>query len=464
MGVLSSPWARHARSAALSAVALSILALLYLRSHDRYNIIQKDRSQHPLLDPTVTTSFGLTPGHNPILPNERAVQGPWVAHLPAYVKTNQEFTTTLTCTYAAEEGWCPSSYILWFRGLTSLVVPHDPHHICVLDSQNKTVGITYAIKDPGVYEVWAWPEYEDCERFKEMKYPLSNALVQGTPYKITVEGAAPEEGYGVCVEDAPEGRWVSTEHTDRSHKSDAWARSYQNSHGHWRNAFIYQPYSCKRAATSPATLDDPSLSDVKHVLYIGDLTTRGPYCAHTYPMFHDGKIDGPCAYTHDYEFWKEYQMQLTRSFTCRTPKGKDTAWSLLFQGEPGRPAYHVQALERLLEHPLGPPSHVVVNFGLWQAAKTELEYATSVDEMLAFIHHYLPNAHITWRLTTSIFRPAGCYDYNHLARPMTRMQSHVGREMVKTWRKKGMRIVVVDGNGLTDSRPDTSADGRHWVV
>ncbi|BFZ64846.1 hypothetical protein YB2330_005999 [Saitoella coloradoensis] len=368
------------------------------------------------------------------------------------------------CTYALEEGWCPQTYFVWFIGPTSAVVPVEDEYMTMLD--NSTIQIEWMIRDPGAYEIYVWPEYEHCEHYNWMKFPLSKCMVYGTPFQIDVVGPPPIDSMtpctGVMKKEEADGRWISTKHIAPRYLSEAWARTYFQGAAEEIPEYIWQPYTCKRSRPVMATaLDDPKYSHINHVLYIGDSTTRSPYCGLIYPALHDGVTDGVCEFRGD--AWG-YQSWPFRVFDYLTAANRETRWSYIYMG--GKVSSYDEAylqMSTIASEP-HPVSHIVANIGLWlQQTHNETEYAEEVRQLLETVRDYWPEAYVIWKTTTSIVHPIKCND-GKLVRPNTRVQRRVSMDVVEEFRELGMRIDVVDANTLTDGRPDATNDARHWVV
>lgn len=212
-----------------------------------------------------------------------------------------------------DQSLCPSYYLVFFLGPTrQSVLPEN------FRPTNDTVPFTYGsvkaewtLNDPGEYLVYAYPDFVYSKQSqslhcrvwkKEMQYPWHQAAVENTPFKLTVkvnEDKKIAEGWDDCGSgDIREGRFVST-------SSTLFNRTFADLHPYTKRKFIWAPYTCKipPRRVHQAIAQIPS---AKHILVIGDSTSRGPFCTRIWEDVHGFPKDTLCDYIrHDHTYWDQ---------------------------------------------------------------------------------------------------------------------------------------------------------------
>ena len=126
-----------------------------------------------------------------------------------------------------------------------------------------------------------------------MEYPWTSASVMGAPFRLVVKATTvkeQQEGYGVCQthDDIDMGRYLST---NASISSKEFAELYADT----GREFVWAPYNCKvphRTAQEAIS----ALPMANHFVFMGDSTTRGPFCAKVYMGVHGTVEGGVCDY------------------------------------------------------------------------------------------------------------------------------------------------------------------------
>lgn len=190
--------------------------------------------------------------------------GPWTVDVLATVVAGHEFDISFEC-ISADLVKCPPSYMVLLHGPTRLTIPPENfYRINVTHVQAK-----FSIHDAGTYHFYAYAEFLNCIWGDEgMEHQWNQASVQSTPFSVTVlpsEGL--EEGVGVCSsEEILPGRYLST-------KADLMSGLFAGS----SRQFAWAPFKCKIPPRTTLEAVD-LLPSAKHILFVGDSTTRGPFC------------------------------------------------------------------------------------------------------------------------------------------------------------------------------------------
>jgi len=220
----------------------------------------------------------------------------------------------------------------------------------------------WTIHDAGEYSVYAYPEFIYCSQWKPMKFPWNKASVQGVPFKLIVnpnEGAlSNSEGYGVCSpHDIENGRYLSTD-TDSS--PSQFANMFVDS----QREFLWAPYKCKVPPRSIAEAID-AIPSAKHIVFIGDSTTRGPFCAGVWEHLHGTVENGVCDYKNMPK--KYWEMKKGHKFTLKVfeideDRHEERNISFSFLWLANNFSIVVPTLLSLTDPP---PTHVIFNMGTY---------------------------------------------------------------------------------------------------
>lgn len=271
------------------------------------------------------------------------------------------------CTYP---DWriCPNYYMVLFHGPSRQSVLPDaftpsnwtfnsPHEYV-------TVRATWTIHDPGRYNVYAYPQFIYCERWKDMDWPWEKATVQGSPFQLMVQTKPTEasipsdiEGYGTCAANEVDvGRYLST---NASETNPQFAAMYEG----LDRKFIWAPYKCKvPARTWRQALD--MIPSAKHFLFVGDSQTRGGFCTRVWNSVHGTVYDSVCdSISSPGKYWDQRWGHKFTSVILEKNKNRaeerNISFTFLWV------ANDFDAVRStLLSQTDPPPSHVVFNMGL----------------------------------------------------------------------------------------------------
>jgi hypothetical protein len=275
--------------------------------------------------------------------------GPWRGKIPKNVVAGKEFTMTFTCSNP-EESYCPEYYMLLFVGPTREAVPPDRFSKLtwtnVAPSNWAELTVSFTLNTPGEYTVYAYPELYYCAQWLKMKFSFVRAAVEGTPFKIVVQGPrAKEEGYGVCSsEGLYEGRYLSTNFNEEMTQL----------YGNTTRQHVYAPYGCKIPAR---TLFDaaPLIPDGQHFLFLGDSVSRNPFCRIVWHTIHGTVKDGPCDPDPD-------SFHFTNKLTQATINDRTVKFSFVWT--PRWDSFAKDGVPVVLSLD-PPPTHVVIAVGLY---------------------------------------------------------------------------------------------------
>ena len=294
--------------------------------------------------------------------------GPWKAKIQDTVIAGEEFTMEFYCTYP-DTDMCPPYYMVLFHGPSRQSVLPDaftstnwtfksPHEYAV-------VRANWTIHDPGMYNVYVYPQFVYCKQWKGMDWPWQKATVQGSPFQLTVQSRrvdvtipADAEGYETCTsEEIDQGRYLST---NASISNPRFAAMYE---GSGRN-FVWAPYKCK-VPTRNAHQALDLIPTGKHFLFIGDSLTRGGFCTWIWEYVH-GSVDGSvCDFKNAPSIY--WDMKWGHKFTSvilekneNRSEERNISFSFLWV------AHNFDTvLPTLLSLTDPPPTHVVFNMGLY---------------------------------------------------------------------------------------------------
>lgn len=147
----------------------------------------------------------------------------------------------------------------------------------------------------------------------------------------------------------------------------------------------------------------------KHILFIGDSTTRGPFCVLVWEVLHGTVEGGPCNYNSPNYRDEKWHHKFT-SKVIDAPEGpRNVSFSCLWA-----PTFLAPVTDVLLSLTDPPPTHVVFNVGLynvfdkitdisWRHDERE-ELQKSFMDLLAFMKQHFSNSveHIILRTTLSV--------------------------------------------------------------
>jgi hypothetical protein len=267
---------------------------------------------------------------------------------------------TFTCTNP-DPKLCPTYYMVIFDGPSKLSIP--PEQFSPLNWTTTTQPFTYAflnvtftIRDPGQYKVFAYPELYYCAQWLKLPYPWHKATVEGTPFDILVHppSHSTKERYGECTsaEQIEDGRYLSVDT----------APGFRQMYAHTKRSYIYAPHTCKipaRSVTSALSL----IPEAKHILYIGDSVMRNPFCAVVWKDIHGTVANSSCDSTPPKDGTDELKRyHYSHKFTSVDVAGRNVLFSFLWS--PGWEHFQNHNAEVVLGMDTL-PTHIVINFGLY---------------------------------------------------------------------------------------------------
>ena len=353
---------------------------------------------------------------------------------------------------------CPQRYVVILRGTTVYAPPVSAMTHDKKDASVVTVKIQ--VPDPGHYQLFAWPDFDVCPHYwrANMTYSFNRGQVFGTPLPIQVTGKPSQrDSFGSCQLDstgiAPVGRWISRTALQPAYRKSKWMDTYPRDQEH-----IYQPFTCKRHHYDARFAIDNAKS-VSQMLFLGDSVIRGSFCSQIWPQLSDsGMADGQCTYINSAA---KYHVT-PKDTVYQTPDGRDVRLSFRFMY--ADPEASLKKLERT-KSVVGTPSHVVANAGLWVAPRGIRYYRNAVKAFLIKLSAMYPDAMVIWRTTMDVAPMIQCFSDKSMTRGIMADQRAVSLEVIGELRSQGYtNLHVVDAYAITEGRPDTGNDGRHWVA
>jgi hypothetical protein len=206
--------------------------------------------------------------------------------------------------------------------------------------------------------VYAYPELAKCTQWMEMQFPWSAAAVNGSPFSLLVKPRNSktmqehDEGYDVCRNpgDIDVGRYVRTD--------AAMSKEFSRLYAETKREYVWAPYKCK---IPPRTVQQAveALPKAKHFVWIGDSTSRGPFCERIWKNIHGTNQGTECDTT-----LMTKESQWTSKFTSKDfgsgVQERNISFSLVWLSN----SFSATAQELLsLTNP--PPTHIVFNYGLY---------------------------------------------------------------------------------------------------
>jgi hypothetical protein len=263
---------------------------------------------------------------------------------------------------------CPDYFLVIFHGPTRQTVPPDAFEAVNWTNnfpiEGAVVTAKWTIQDPGHYLLYAYPDFVKCSQWKGDAFPWNTASVQGCPFEVNVKPRNPtssgdiSEGYGTCsAEQIHHGRYLAIDPTLTSPEFSA----MYNDTG---RSFVYAPYQCKIPhRTVPEAVRLIPLA--KHFLYLGDSTTRGPFCT-VWEGLHGTAENTSCGL-------RAPNYLRTNKFTHALVGEEPRSVNFSFIWSPKGP-FEKMVLKTIMElNP--PPTHVVFNVGLY----VPLSYSPNVS-------------------------------------------------------------------------------------
>ncbi|KAI5778246.1 hypothetical protein EDC01DRAFT_368101 [Geopyxis carbonaria] len=382
--------------------------------------------------------------------------GPWIIDppLPSRIST-KPFVIRFKCLWHHAD-LCPSKYVVILRGPTIYSPPVSA--MAQRAEDPKIVEVEIRVPDPGEYKVYAWPDFEQCPKYwrENMKYPFNRGQVMGVPFDLTVGGSPaipdslePCDLHGKEYNGLSDGRWIRRDALQSTYKKTEWMQSLPE-----ESEWMYQPRSCKRKRYNmTAIADAPSIS---HILFAGDSVLRGSFCSQIWPKLSaSGLADGHCTFVNDPVLYHVASKEMW----YKSPAGRDIQLSFRFMDD--KPVSRLEGIPQTIKNA---PSHIVANLGLWLAPSSVDEYRQIVAQFLDRMYQLWPEATVIWRTTTDVMPMIQCFSDKGMTRAKIAGQRDASLEVVQQMKAKGQRIHVVDAYAMTNTRPDTGNDGRHWVI
>jgi hypothetical protein len=294
------------------------------------------------------------------------IVGPWKAKIPNVVVAGEQFTMQFTCT-SPEPTLCPAHYMVMFTGPTKLNV--SPELFGQLEwtlnfpSDHAVVEARFEINDPGRYKILAYPDFMYCRQWDDLEFPWHRATVQDCPLEITVVPNRKDdtiEAFGKCTtEQIENGRFLST---NPALSSEAFSALYKDS----GRSYIYAPYECKvphRTLIEALT----ELPSANHIVYVGDSTMRGPFCAKLWEGLHGTVEHTLCDYLNSPGEYYENKWGHKSSYAVLSQEhgfAEPRNVSISFFWSPSWLHFDKHNIPAVLEMD-PPPTHLVVNMGLY---------------------------------------------------------------------------------------------------
>ncbi|GAA5982389.1 hypothetical protein JCM5350_000393 [Sporobolomyces pararoseus] len=384
--------------------------------------------------------------------------------LPTNVQASTSSSFIFHCAHS-NLTYCAEAYRVIFVGPTM----HSPSWSDSTQLDERRVEVKFNITDPGEYQIYAWPEHDQCNPFQpelhEWKIrPYFRLAVTGTPAVITVEGAPPVDATRDCTleDDLTDGRWISRKHINSDHLRDDsplydWLQSHLNPlptslktiTDYRKFNYIFANYKCKVAHRPFESYVNAIKPD--RLLFMGDSITRDQTCMN-YGVADQTR--GACLY----EKWDSPYEKVNKNVPLLRTSDHGTT-HISFHWEPlGDPVDAEQYLKGL---PAPAPSHIFFEVGLWLTEKepTPEGYINGIRPFVEALTKHAPNSSIMTRTITSAVQQIACYDRKHIQR---RIFEPVNKAFVPFMREEFPQVTVLDPYKLYDDRPETSQDGRHW--
>lgn len=456
-------------------------------------------------EPCQITPFD--PAVNPLSELTPLVFGPWIATFPDSVTVDEVFTIYIHCIHT-DESYCPPSYLVQFYGPAAAAVP-----ITWLEQISpRTVAGVMMLGEPGDYQVYAWPDDPRCGRWQQedILVPVYKQAVQGSPHSMHASASVKERGGGrggnsngqihktkglarvnphrTCnsYEEILDGRWINYANVSSTllskysygqfHPPDDIIAEYGLSKELSSHArYVYSPYTCKIPHRTIVDVID-ALPDLNHILFIGDSVARGFVCARVFKdLFGDDNM-GVCEFHPESKVWEHGNKQATWIHPEDPKRSVDVTLAFTH----GDFQDIVPFLETLNENP---PEVVVFNMGYWIDKMDDTEFIGQYRRFFEHVDAHWAGAHVLVRSTTSVVQSVQCFEAGGHTRANSYRMRELALEAVSEWverlkvpsnldpfdsldfedEPKKTKVSFVDAYTITDSRPETTIDGYHWM-
>ncbi|GAA5942221.1 hypothetical protein JCM3775_001357 [Rhodotorula graminis] len=407
-------------------------------------------------EPANTSLVAHAPGYNPLFPDQplQFDHNLAIESIRPTISTSEPSTIVFHCRHD-DVALCANAYRVLLVGPTLHSPPHQRSR--ALDDRRVEVTLD-AVRDPGAYSVYAWPEHETCDQFNHGDTPAYHQLaVSGTPYQLAVVGEQPLDYARGCMasDDLTEGRWVSKAYLDPEHNEfDSPFYNWLESHvaprvqspqlltDYSTFGYVWAPYACKPHHRSFDEWMD-TLKPERLVVF-GDSVMRDLFCLNFKPG------EDVCKY----EMFGDYE-HLDKYIAHERSDGGIT--HLHFHWQPLANADHLRTFLSSLD---SPASHVFFNVGLWLTREDPDpdSYAARMTPLVEALVDEAPRAKIVARTMAGAVQSVACFD---LWRIQRRIIEPANAAYLKLLRKYPS-IQPVNVYPIYNDRPDATQDGRHW--
>ncbi|GAA5832595.1 hypothetical protein JCM11251_001380 [Rhodosporidiobolus azoricus] len=453
---------RHCKAVALLVVAVFLSSALYMASYylpkrpagQPGGEVQDKMSVAPLLvRESTNASFALRPQDwNPLFPNKPLDydRNIFIENLRRTVAVNSPSSVIFHCRHP-DISLCASAYRILLVGPTIF----SPLYLESRQLDDRRVEVEFEMKEPGRYQVFAWPEHDTCDQWNHGEVtPYHKLAVSGTPALLEVEGPAPYDSPAPCTldHDLTNGRWISKDFVNPRHHSPSspyygWLESHYASRPvkgltDYSYGYLWAPYTCKPHHHS----FDEWLDLVKpeRLVVMGDSVMRDLFCQ----MYEsDQEV---CKY----EQFGEYEQ--SDKYIPHTLQDGSLS-HLHFHWEPlGDPA----RLEAFLTSLETPPTHVFFNVMLWLTRENPdpVVYAQRMRPFLETLVRLAPEAKIVARTSAGAVQAIACYDLWRIQRRILEPANAALLSLLQDFPS----IQPLDVYPIYNDRPEASQDGRHW--
>ncbi|GAA6043385.1 hypothetical protein JCM8097_005299 [Rhodosporidiobolus ruineniae] len=333
----------------------------------------------------------------------------------------------------------------------------------VLDEEGRRVEVEFEVRDPGEYQVYAWPEHDTCDQWNHGEgRPHHQLAVMGTPAPLSVVGSAPPDSPRACTldDDLTDGRWISKSYIAPEHHSPtspyfSWLESHRLHPAQYtprpspgltdysKYGYVLAPYACKPHHHSFREWLD--LVQPERLVVFGDSVMRDMFCLEY------GAGEEVCKYEMfgGYEQSDKYiPVLLSSGLTAH----------LHFHWNPLGSASPLSAFLAALETP---PSHMFFNVALWLTredpdAKSYRERMRPLLEVLQ--RQAEKGTKVVARTSAGMVQAIACYDLWRIQRRILEPANTALLSLLQSFPS----ITPLDVYPLYNARPDASQDGRHW--
>ncbi|BGP49508.1 hypothetical protein JCM10450v2_005399 [Rhodotorula kratochvilovae] len=409
-----------------------------------------------VLEPVNASLVERPVGYNPLFP-KLPIEYDYnvsIESLRTSISTSEPSSIIFHCRHE-DVALCASAYRVLLAGPTM----HSPtnQRSKLLDERRVEVSFD-AIRDPGWYEVYAWPEHETCDQFNHGDGPAYHKLaVSGTPVRMQIVGEQPLDYARECMpsDDLTDGRWVSKAFLDPAHHAPEspfhdWLESHlaarpqppQLLTDYSTFGYVWAPYACKPRHRSFDEWID-TLKPERLVVF-GDSVMRDLFCLMYKPQ------EEVCKY----EMFGAYE-QLDKYIAHTRSDGGIS--HLHFRWEPLGNAANLRQFLTALETP---PSHLFFGVGLWLTREDPdaESYAARMKPLLDMLVEVVPKAKIVARTMAGAVQSVACFDLWRIQRRILEPANAALLRLLRNYPP----IQPLNVYPIYNDRPEATQDGRHW--